>query len=96
MPAIRMILSEEARLFLLTECREEELEAFRVCSQMIREDPIRHSELYRGRTNAQYQPRFFRFGGCLAFIHYFITGDRRTEHIEVTACRRSKPRRNEP
>lgn len=92
---IRMELNLSVRLFLTTECFPEEVEAFRVLCDAIREDPIGNTDPYMGASDSPYQLRYFRFGGCQAFIEYHWTGDIDTELIRVVACkrRRIKPAR---
>ncbi|MEX2213868.1 MAG: hypothetical protein WD768_07060 [Phycisphaeraceae bacterium] len=93
MPLIKMEVAISGKIFLATEAMPEEREAFRVASQLVREDPIANSELYRGKTDSKYALRFFRFGGCVAYFHYIMTGDPQTDLIRVASCKRSKPRR---
>jgi len=94
MPLIRMELLAEVLLFLATECLPEEVDAFSVCARLVREDPIAHSDVWKGRTSSRYVCRSFRFGGCRAFFQYHMTGDRRTDLIKVGSCKRIPHQRN--
>ena len=91
---IKVELSDAVGLFLNTECLLEEREAFVVCVRLLAKDPesvIEHSQVYRGRTRQSPAPRFFRFGGCLAYFHYYWTGDPKTDRIRIETCRRVPP-----
>ncbi len=96
MPLIKMELLAEARLFLETECLPEEIDAFRVCAMLVREDPIAHSDVWKGRSTSRFVFRSFRFGGCRAFFQYQMTGDRRTDIIKVGSCKRIPHQRSNP
>lgn len=88
MDHIKAVLSKDALLFLDTECMSEEREAFFLALSFVQEDPLEYSRLYLGPARAKYTLRCFRFGGCVAYFHYFITGERETDLIRVLTCRR--------
>ena len=88
--AMRLMINDEVSLFLSTEGSTNEVNAFITALRIVMASPPDESSLWRGRTNALHAPRFFRFGGCLAFFEYHYSGEEKADLIWVRQCKRKK------